>query len=81
MVLVACRGVLEFVLFVKYYYENKMMKDLIGRPLSPHQRQLHADIRYDKLKEGDHCEHLEVGGRVVLKFILKKIIIVWTGFI
>jgi hypothetical protein len=57
------------------------MKDLIGKPRSPHERQVHTEVWQDKLEEGDHHEDLEVYRRMLLELILEKVRTVWAGFV
>jgi len=36
---------------------------------------LHADFRWESLREGDHSKHIGADDRIILKWIYKK----WNG--
>jgi hypothetical protein len=43
---------------------------------------MHIGLWWENQKEGDHQEELDVGGRVIPRWVLEKYDkVVWTGFI
>jgi hypothetical protein len=43
-------------------------------------RGMHIEFWWENNKERDHKEDLDIGGRIILKLVLDRIV-VWTGFI
>jgi hypothetical protein len=45
-------------------------------------RRIHIGFWWKRKKERDYWEHLEIGGRIILKLIVdRKDEVAWTGFI
>jgi hypothetical protein len=44
----------------------------MGRACSTHRKKMHIGFWWESQKERDHYEDLDVGGRIILRWILEK---------
>jgi hypothetical protein len=66
------------VLFAKYDQNNQVNGDEMDRGYSIHGvKGIHVGFWWENQKEGDHLEDLELGGRIILKWILDRM--EWYG--